>query len=109
MAPPLPPPPMMQTSQLQTPILSNTTNNLSSTHTNVSSARSSNLVLNSHHYHSSHQLEHKEKQPQVYSANFWENYERLCELQQVAPLQSIKSCLSVDGGANLTLNADKLK
>ena len=44
-----------------------------------------------------------------YSANFWENYEHLCALQNLMPLQSLKACLSVDGGANLNLNVDKLK
>jgi centrosomal protein CEP78 len=44
-----------------------------------------------------------------YSANFWENYEHLCALQNLMPLQSLKACLSIDGGANLNLNVDKLK
>ena len=44
-----------------------------------------------------------------YSANFWENYEHLCALQNVMPLQSLKQTLATEGGANLTLNADKLK
>ena len=44
-----------------------------------------------------------------YSPNFWENYEHLCALQNVMPLQALKSSLAVEGGANLTLNADKIK
>ena len=44
-----------------------------------------------------------------FSANFWENYEHLCALQSSVPLQSIKSCISIDGSVNLSLNADKLK
>ena len=43
------------------------------------------------------------------SSNFWENYEHLCALQNVMPLQSIKQCLSTDAGSNLTIMADKLK
>ena len=51
---------------------------------------------------SSRQLNH-------YSNNFWENYEHLCTLQNLIPLQSIKTCLSADAGTNLVVNADKFK
>ena len=44
-----------------------------------------------------------------FSANFWENYEHLCALQNLMPLQALKASLSVDGGTQLNLNADKLK
>ncbi|CAF0863953.1 unnamed protein product [Brachionus calyciflorus] len=43
------------------------------------------------------------------SGNFWDNYEHLCALQNVMPLQSIKSSLASDAGTNLTIMADKLK
>lgn len=43
------------------------------------------------------------------SNNFWENYEHLCALQNVMPLQSIKQCLSTDAGSNLNIMVDKLK
>jgi hypothetical protein len=43
------------------------------------------------------------------SNNFWENYEHLCALQNLMPLQSLKQSLVTDAGSNLTLNADKLK
>ena len=45
----------------------------------------------------------------VSSNNFWDTYEHLCALQNVMPLQSLKSCLSSESGAILNLNADKLK
>lgn len=54
-------------------------------------------------------INHHSKPISQYSANFWENYEHLCALQNLMPLQSLKACLSVDGGANLNLNVDKLK
>ena len=44
-----------------------------------------------------------------YSANFWENYEHLCALQSVMPLQNLKPALSADSGIYLQLNGDKLK
>ena len=44
-----------------------------------------------------------------YSENFWENYEQYCMLLNVAPIQSIKTCVNADGIVNLALKADKLK
>lgn len=43
------------------------------------------------------------------SNNFWDNYEHLCALQNVTPLQSIKQSLTIDAGSNLSIMADKLK
>lgn len=43
------------------------------------------------------------------SNNFWDNYEHLCALQNVTPLQSIKQSLTIDAGSNLSILADKLK
>ena len=43
------------------------------------------------------------------SFNFWENYEHLCALQNVMPIQSLKASLAVEGGTVLSLNADKLR
>ena len=44
-----------------------------------------------------------------YSENFWENYEQYCIHFNVAPIQSIKSCINTDGSVNLALKADKIK
>lgn len=44
-----------------------------------------------------------------YSNSFWENYEHLCALQNLMPLQSLKASLSTEAGSNLVINADKLK
>jgi hypothetical protein len=44
-----------------------------------------------------------------YSTNFWENYEHVCSIQNQMPMQSLKSGLSIEGGAVLNLNADKFK
>lgn len=43
------------------------------------------------------------------TTSFWDTYENLCALQNLMPLQSLKTCLSSEAGAVLSLNADKLK
>lgn len=43
------------------------------------------------------------------ASNFWDNYEHLCALQNLMPLQSLKASLLVDAGTNLNINADRLK
>lgn len=44
-----------------------------------------------------------------FSPDFWENYEHACALLSTVPLQSIKSCISLDGSVNLALSVDRLK
>jgi hypothetical protein len=42
-------------------------------------------------------------------SSFWDHYEYLCSLSNTTPLQSVKSSLTVDAGAVLRLNVDRLK
>ncbi len=43
------------------------------------------------------------------TASFWDNYEHICALQNLVPLQALKASLACEGGSVLSLNADKLR
>lgn len=109
MAPLPPPPPIPPPVQMTTPIVT------SNDHHQYHSTYNHQQQQQQYHHHqrqsSSRSGENSNSRVNVaqYSANFWENYEHLCALQNSMPLQSLKACLAMDGGANLVLNADKLK
>ena len=115
MAPLPPPPPIPTPVQITTPIV--TSNDHHQYHSSYNHHQQQQQQQQQYHHHhqqrqsSSRSGENSNSRVNVaqYSSNFWENYEHLCALQNSMPLQSLKACLATDGGANLVLNADKLK
>ena len=116
MAPLPPPPPIPTPVQVTTPIVTSNDHHQYHSSYNHHQQQQQQQQQQYHHHHqqrqsSSRSGENSNSRVNVaqYSSNFWENYEHLCALQNSMPLQSLKACLATDGGANLVLNADKLK
>ncbi len=71
-----------------------------------------NTQIQQQFYHSNQTSFKLAKEPTVADtspASFWDNYEHICALQNLIPVQAIKASLACEGASVLNLNADKLR